>query len=236
MKTHKVSYHEAATELEAHVVRPNVDGRRPAVLVLHGWAGQTDFERERARILAELGYVGIALDTYGKGVLGATRDECGALMGPFMQDRAALKRRLLAGVAAARQSDGVDPERIAAIGYCFGGLCALDLARSGADVRGVVSLHGLFKPTGLPAQPVKAKVLALHGYADPMVPPGDVQQLAEEFTYAKVDFQIHVYGLTMHAFTQPGANDASFGTVYSARADARSWASTQAFLSEVQAA
>jgi dienelactone hydrolase len=232
MKTEKVAYTEAGTELEAHVARPLGDGKRPVVLVCHAWAGQSDNERRKAEQLAELGYVGVALDVYGKGVLGNGAQECTALMTPFKRDRARLSSRLMAGVAMARELPGVDSARVAAIGFCFGGLCVLDLARSGEALRGVVAFHGLLDPSGLPARPIQAKVLVLHGHDDPMVPPAAVQALEAELTEAGADWQVHVYGGTMHAFTNPQANNPGFGTVYNAAAATRSWASMQAFLAE----
>lgn len=208
-------------------------GPRPAVLVCHAFAGQGDFERQRAAELAALGYVGIAMDVYGKGKRGTTRDESRALMQPLLADRGLLQRRLLAGVDAARTMSVVDPGRVAAIGFCFGGLCALDLARSGADLRGVVAFHGLFHPSPLPPQPIVANVLALHGYDDPMARPEALLAFCNEMTAAGADWQVHVYGRTMHAFTNPAANDPAFGTVYQPRADARSRAAMESFLAEV---
>ncbi len=206
------------------------------MLVWHAWAGQGEFEQERAAQLAELGYVGIAMDVYGKGKRGGNTKECQALMRPLTADRALLQRRLLAGVNAVRELAVVDGARLAAIGFCFGGLCALDLARSGADVRGVVAFHGLFDPSPLPRQKIVAKVLALHGYDDPMATPETLLGFCNELTAAGVDWQVHAYGGTMHAFTHPKANDPGFGTVYQPRADARSRVAMQGFLGEVFAA
>ncbi len=209
-------------------------GRRPAVLICHAWAGRNDFVEEKAKQLATLGYVGFALDMYGKGILGTSIEENSALMQPFMQDRVKLQKRVTAALNAVRLMPWVDDTRIAAIGYCFGGLCALDLARSGANVVGVVSLHGLLNAPELPStKPITAKVLALHGHDDPMVPVAAVQAFEEEMTNAAVDWQVHAYGNTMHAFTNPQANDPGFGTVYNTLADRRSWISTQNFLHEL---
>jgi dienelactone hydrolase len=232
MKTEKVAYTEGGVELEAHVARRAGNGSRPAVLVCHAWAGQSDNERRKAEQLADLGYVGVALDVYGKGVLGNGTEECSALIAPFKRDRAKLLSRLLAGVAMARELPGVDATRIAAIGFCFGGLCVLDLARSGEALRGVVSSHGLLDPSGLPRRSIPAKVLVLHGHDDPMARPAAVHALQAELIEAGADWQVHVYGGTMHAFTNPQANNPSFGTVYNPSAAARSWASMQAFLAE----
>lgn len=220
------------TSLALHVCRPD-DQPRPAVLVCHTWRGQGDFERGWAEQLARLGYVGVAHDVYGAGVLGDTPEACRALMSPLLADRAELGRRLLAGVGAVAELPWVERQRVAAIGFCFGGLCVLDLARHGAPLAGVVSLHGLFSPLPTPSASIAARVLVLHGYDDPMAPPEAMVALATELTEAGADWQIHAYGGTMHAFTNPGANDPQRGTVYSPRAASRSRIAVEAFLSEL---
>ena len=155
-------------------------------------------------------------------------------MTPFVQDRNKLRQRLTAGLDAARTIKQVDQARIAAIGFCFGGLCALDLARSGADLAGVVSFHGLFHaPENLPETSIKARVLALHGHDDPMAPPAKVRELEQELTKAGVDWQIHLYGKTMHAFTNPAANAPEHGMLYNPIAAKRAWMSMQNFLEEI---
>lgn len=210
------------------------DAPRPAVAVAHAWAGRTAFEEDKARALAGLGYVGFAMDVYGKGRRGTTREENAALMTPLVQDRPLLQARLGAALQALAAQPEVDRDRLAAIGFCFGGLSVLDMARCGLPLRGVVSFHGLFTPPGNTAQQrITAKVLALHGWDDPMVTPEAVLAFAKEMTEAGADWQLHAYGGTMHAFTNPEANDPGFGTVYSARADARSWAAMRGFLAEV---
>jgi dienelactone hydrolase len=207
---------------------------RPAVLIAHAWGGRSEFEDGKARLLAEMGYAGFALDLYGKGRRGSTKEENAKLMEPFMKDRALLQARMQAALETARAQEQVDRGRIAVMGFCFGGLCALDLARTGADVRGAVSFHGLFIPPGnTQGKKIRAKVLALHGHDDPMVPVEQVVALEKELTEAGADWQIHVYGNTMHAFTNPHANDPGFGTVYSEAADRRSWQALLNFLAEV---
>ena len=211
-----------------------VSGRRPIVLIHHAWAGRDEFVAEKARKLAELGYLAFATDMYGQGIVGKTAEECSTLMQPFITDRSLLQQRLLAALAAVKLLPWADEQRIAAIGFCFGGLCALDLARTGVDIRGVVSFHGiLFPPENLPEPVIKAKVLVLHGHDDPMVPPEQVLALQTELTKVGADWQVQVYGHTMHAFTNPKANDPVFGTVYQAKADQRSWLAMQNFLTEV---
>ncbi len=206
---------------------------RPGVLVSHAWAGRTPFEDERAVRLAELGYTGFALDVYGKGIVGSGPEENGKLMQPMLDDRSELLARLTAARAAMNGLSSVDASRNAIIGYCFGGLCALDVARSGTDIAGAVSIHGLFTPPSDSGPVIKSKVLALHGWDDPMAPPQSVLDLAKEMSARNADWQLHAYGNTLHSFTNPAANDPEAGTVYSARADRRSWSAIKDFLNEI---
>ena len=209
-------------------------GERPVVLVSHAWAGRSAFEVDKAKALAELGYAGFAVDLYGKGVLGSSAEENQALMTPFIEDRAMLQSRLLHAVDLVKGLPEADASKVGAIGFCFGGLCALDIARAGGDVKGVVSFHGLFgAPDNTASNTIKARVLALHGWDDPMAPPADVEAFATEMTAADADWQLHAYGKTMHAFTNPEANDPDFGTVYDAAADKRSWRAMANFLEEI---
>ncbi|WP_027949348.1 dienelactone hydrolase family protein [Haliea salexigens] len=209
---------------------------RPGVAVAHTWAGRGAFEQDKAVALAEAGYVGFALDMFGRGVYGEGTEECQALIAPLLADRALLQALVNKAVSVLGEQPEVDAKRLAAMGYCFGGLTVLDLARSGADVRGVVSFHGLFNaPETSTGASIRAKVLCLHGYDDPMVPPESVLALAAELTAAGADWQIHAYGNTLHAFTNPAANDPGFGAVYNADADRRSAQALNDFLAEVLA-
>ena len=237
MKERLVDYEHDGLALQGLLaVDDEAGGLRPGVLVAHAWGGRSEFEDQTARRLAEGGYAGFALDLYGRGVRGSNRDENAALIAPFLEQRSLLQARIASAVSTLQAQPEVDSNRIAAIGYCFGGLSVLDLARSGADVRGVVSLHGLFNPPEpAPGVPIRAKVLALHGHLDPMVPVEAVNALEAELTAAGADWQIHSYGSAMHAFTNPKANDPEFGTVYNAAADRRSWVATTNFLAEVLA-
>jgi dienelactone hydrolase len=227
-------YTDGDTICEGYVAMPAGAGPHPAVLVAHNWAGQTDADNGVADRLAALGYIGIAIDVYGQGVRGEPMGDNSGLMGPWMADRAGLQRRLLAAVSAAAAHPAVDANRIAVIGYCFGGLCALDVARSATPhVKAVVSFHGVYAPNGLAAQPISAKVLVLHGWDDPMTPPDATVALAKELSASGADWQIHAYGGTMHAFTAPGANNPAGGVQYNADADRRSWQAMTNFLGEV---
>ncbi|WP_299019280.1 dienelactone hydrolase family protein [uncultured Tepidimonas sp.] len=235
IQTRTIEYTHGGITFEGLLVWDDAfDAPRPAVAVAHAWAGRSSFEDDKARALAGLGYVGFAMDVYGKGRRGATREENAALMTPLMQDRPMLQARLGAALQALAAQPEVDRQRLAAIGFCFGGLSVLDMARCGLPLRGVVSFHGLFLPPGNTAgRRIAAKVLALHGWDDPMVKPEAVLAFAQEMTEAGADWQLHAYGGTMHAFTNPEANDPSFGTVYNACADARSWSAMRGFLGEV---
>ncbi len=209
-------------------------GRRPAILINHSWVGRDDFVGEKAKKLAALGYVGFAVDVYGKGILGADAEENARLMQPFMDDRQMLAKRLQAALYAVKLLPWVDDSKVAAIGFCFGGLCSLDLARTGADLKGVVSFHGLLgAPANTQNNVIKAKVLALHGHDDPMVPVEQVLAFEQEMTQSCVDWQLHAFGNTMHAFTNPVANNPDFGMVYQPDADRRSWLMMENFLTEI---
>lgn len=235
MITQTIDYHDGSTVLEGYLAYHDTGAPKPAVLVSHDWSGRRELACKGAERVAAMGYVGFALDMYGKGIFGADgdADRNGALMAPFAQDRALLRRRINAAVQAVRQLPQVDATKIAAMGYCFGGLCVLELARSGADVKGVVSIHGIFAPGDVPNEIITAKVLCLHGHDDPMVPPEQVLAFETEMTRGNVDWQVHVYGGTMHAFTNPKANNPGFGTVYSEVAANRAYRSIESFLEEV---
>ena len=230
-----IEYRDGEHLLEAYMAWDDSGGDpRPGVLVSHAWGGRGDFEDGRAERLAELGYVGFALDLYGKGRRGTSKEENAALMQPLLDDRALLQRRMSLALDECRRQKVVDEKRIAAMGFCFGGLCVLDLARTGADVLGVASFHGLFgRPGNTDGNRMRAKVLVMHGWDDPMATPDQVLGLADELTGMGADWQIHAYGNTVHAFTNPSADDPDFGTVYSAAADRRSWQSLQMFLAEI---
>lgn len=230
-----IDYRAGDLQAQAYVARPAGPGPHPAVLIAPTVRGPTPLEHKRADALAAQGYVGIVIDHYGKD----ERDpgeRAFALMNALLADRARLRRQLLDALAFAQALEGVDRGRIAMIGYCFGGLCALDMARTGTDeVRGVVSTHGVFYPLDLgPPPPIKAKLLVLHGWDDPLATPDDVLALTRELTEAGADWQLHAYGQTVHAFTNPEANVAG-RLLYNPVADARASAAITHFLGEVLA-
>jgi len=235
MQHRLIEYEDGGVVLEGRLAwNDAAAGPLPGVLVAHAWAGRSDFEDGKADRLAELGYAAFALDLYGKGVRGNSVEENAALMQPFLEDRGMLQRRLLVSLATLRAQPEVDSSKVAAIGFCFGGLCVLDIARTGEDLAGVVSFHGLFgAPGNTEGNSIKAKVLALHGWDDPMAKPDAAVALGRELTTMGADWQLHAFGNTMHAFTNPGANDPGMGTVYNAAADRRSWIAMQNFLQEI---
>lgn len=231
----KIAIQHGPVQLDGQLIyQEGIQTPLPTVIVCHAWAGCDAFAVRSAERLAELGYAGFAADLYGEGRVGASKEENAALMQPLIDDRTLLRDRLVTIYESLRSLEQVDAEKIAAIGYCFGGLCALDLARSGSPLLGFVSFHGLLAaPEGLPTEKISAKVLLLHGNLDPMVPTEQVLAVQKEMTEAGADWQMHMYGQTMHAFTNPQANDPDFGTVYSESADKRSWQSLVHFLEEV---
>jgi len=235
IQTRLVEYKDDDILLEAYMAWDDSSSdSRPGVLISHAWAGRDELEESKAEQLAELGYVGFALDLYGKGVKGSNPEQNSALMQPLLDDRAMLQRRMQLALDNIRKQKEVDGERVAAMGFCFGGLCVLDLARTGADILGAASFHGLFGPPGNTGDnKISAKVLVMHGWDDPMATPDQVLGLADELTAMEADWQIHAYGNTLHAFTNPAAADPDMGTVYNADADRRSWQSLQLFLAEI---
>jgi dienelactone hydrolase len=227
------SFEHAGTWLEPILVHQPGADPRPLVLIFPTIMGRSELEIGFAKRLVGRGYAAVVADLYGLEHIGKPREECRALMMALLGDRPFLQARLLATLEAARALPEVVAGRVAAIGYCFGGLCALDLARTGADVRGVASFHGLFTPPGnREGTAIRAKVIAFHGWDDPMAPPASVEALGQELTRAGADWQIHAYGGVMHGFTNPSAADPDHGLQYDATADARSWASLELFLAE----
>src|SRR5687768_3307910 len=209
-------------------------GKRPAVLVVHQWKGLGDYEKKRAEMLARLGYNVFAVDIYGKGIRHTNPKDASAEAAKYKDNRALLRGRVNAGLDVLKKHELTDAKRIAAIGYCFGGTTALELARSGADVAAVVSFHGgLGTPNPADAKNIKAKVLALHGADDPFVPPTEVAAFENEMRQAKVDWTLVSYGGAVHSFTDWNAgSDNSKGSAYNERADKRSWEAMRQFFAE----
>jgi dienelactone hydrolase len=227
--------HEFEGEQLESVLVGRRDGQaRPTVIMVPTVMGVSDLEIGFGRQLVELGYNAFVVDVFGKKFRGAGRDTMFGELNRLKADRAALRRRLLAIIDVARTLDEVEEGQVVVSGYCFGGMCALDVARSGADIAAAVSFHGLFDPPGLPEEKIKAKVVAFHGWDDPMVPPEKVVALGRELTAAGADWQIHAYGHVAHGFTNPKAADLQIdGVRYNALAAERSWTSFINLLEEL---
>jgi len=235
VKTKVIEYQQGDATLEGVLTWDDArNGPRPAVLVVHQWKGLGEYERKRSAMLASLGYVVFATDIYGKGIRPSNPKDAAAMAGKFKSDRALLRARVNAGLAVLRKQELTDPRRIGAIGYCFGGTTVLELARSGADLAGVVSFHGgLNTPTPDDAKNIKARVLACHGADDPFVPPAEVAAFEEEMRQGGADWQLVAYGHAVHSFTDWNAGgDNSKGAAYNAKADARSWEAMRSFFAE----
>lgn len=231
-----LEYQDGETVCEGFVAwDSNLLGTRPAVLIVHDWMGRGSFDESRARELASMGYVAFSADVYGKGVRPANRDEARKSAGEWYGNPEALRTRLAAALDALKSHSLVDKSKIAVIGYCFGGMCALELARSGADIAGAVSFHGSLgtsKPSK--AGDIKASILVLHGADDPNFGPDTRNAFWAEMAEAKVDWQLVAYGNAVHSFSNPAAgNDPSRGSAYDEKADRRSWKAMKDFFTEI---
>jgi dienelactone hydrolase len=233
--TQTIEYQQGDTALEGYLAYDDaVAGKRPGVLVVHQWFGLTDYEKHRAEQLAALGYVAFCADIYGKDSRPKNVQEAGAQAGKYKGDRALLRARVNAALDELKKNDLVDAGRVAAIGYCFGGTTVLELARSGADLNGVVSFHGgLDSPTPADGKNIKCKVLVLAGADDPFQKPDDLTAFESEMRDAKVDWQIVFYGGAVHAFTQPNPGFVNAGAKYNEKADKRSWQAMKDFFAEI---
>ena len=232
MKTEEITYHYEDKNYIGFVAYPDKE-LAPLVLIAHTWAGRDSFVEERAKEVAELGYIAKAVDMYGDGKIGSSTEENQSLMTPLVENRNLLKGVINAALSHGKSLEGVDVNNVAAIGYCFGGLVVLDLARSGTELNGVVSFHGLLMGSEIAEAGVRSKILVLHGERDPMVPLNMVDEFQKEMTEANADWQLHSYGNTYHAFTNPEANDPSLGTQFNEDSNNRSWQSMNSFFDEI---
>ena len=236
IKTEVVEYKQGDTVLEGFLAYDGASTKaRPGVLLIHDWMGVSDYAKSRAKQLAELGYVAFAADIYGKGVRPADAKEASSLAGKYKGDRALYRQRLTAGLAQLTGQKLVAPGQVAAIGYCFGGTGVLEVARSGAEVKGVVSFHGgLGTPTPDDAKNIKSRVLVLHGADDPFVKPDEVAAFKKEMADAKVKYEFVAYPGAVHSFTRPDAgSDNSKGAAYNEAADKQSWTAMKKFFGEI---
>lgn len=235
----EVEYRAGGTLLKGYLAYdPALKGKRPAILVVHEWWGHNEYARNRARMLAEQGYVALAVDMFGDGKTAQHPDDAGKFAGEVMKNRAVGEARFNAALDFVKQQPMADPAKIAAIGYCFGGGVVLHMARQGADLRGVASFHGSLA-TDAPAQKgaVKARILVFSGDADKIVPPEQVTAFGEEMTKAGADFRIVRYPGAMHSFTVVEADALAkkfnLPLAYDKKADKDSWAQALKFFKEI---
>jgi dienelactone hydrolase len=235
--TETVEYKQGEATLEGFVAYDDsISGKRPGVLVVHQWFGLTAYEKRRATMLAQLGYVAFCADIYGKDNRPKNVQEASALVGKYEHegDRSLLRARVNAALGELKKNELVDTKRVAAIGYCFGGTTVVELARSGADLNGVVSFHGgLDSPAPADGKNIKCKVLVLAGADDPFQKPEDLTAFESEMRDSKVDWQIVFYGGAVHAFTQPDPGFVNAGAKYNEKADKRSWEAMKTFFAEI---
>jgi dienelactone hydrolase len=235
VKTQEIDYKDGDVQLQGFLAyNGTAEGNAPGVLIVHEWWGHNDYVRMRAKQLAELGYVAFALDMYGKGVKADDPTTAGKLAGQFYENRELMRSRATAGLNVLKGQKMVDPQRIAAIGYCFGGSTVLELSRGGAPLVAVVSFHGALEfPDTLAAKNIKASVLVCTGADDPIVPPEKVDAFEKQLKDAKIDYEINVYGGAVHAFTNPEADKHNLpGIAYNEKADKRSWDAMKALFKE----
>jgi dienelactone hydrolase len=225
-----ISYQNNSS-LEAFVAYPKKI-KSPLVILCHSWKGRDSFITDKALEIAQWGYVGFALDMYGKGVLGRSKEENAALKKPFIENRNLLQSRVHKAFEVACSLPNVDNNHVAILGYGFGGICALDLARSGANLKGAISIYGHFD-SPLSVKSIKSKILLLHGYKDPISAITSLRSFENELNAANVDWQTILYGDAMHAFASPEANDSVSGILYNPIAASRSWLAIKNFLNEI---
>lgn len=236
VQTKVISYTDGDTPLEGFLAWDDaVSGKRPGVLVVHEWWGLEKHAEDRARKLAELGYVAFALDMYGEGKDTDHAEDAMAWSSQVRQNQDGWVQRANKGLEVLLSQDNVDPDRVTAIGFCFGGATVMQMAYSGADLAGVVSFHGsLPAATEEQAKAVKAKVLVCHGEDDPFVPKEQVLKFQEMLTAGEVDFQFISYSNTVHSFTNPDADSHNMqGAAYNRQTDERSWAHMRQFFNEI---
>ena len=234
--TETVEYKQGDTVLEGYLAYDNaVSVKKPGIIIIHEWNGPNDYTRSRARQLAELGYVGFAADIYGKGVRPEEHEEAAKISGVYRNDRDLLRKRGEAAFEFLKSKVFVNQEKIAAIGYCFGGMTVLEMARAGFDLKGVASFHG-FLNTPVPASrgDIKARVIIFHGADDKFIPEEEIKNFQEEMRKSGTDWEMISFGGAVHRFTIPSAGaDPSKGMAYNEKADKRSWVMLLDFLKEI---
>jgi len=236
VRSKTVQYRDGNTVLEGYLAYDDsTQGKRPGVLVVHEWWGLNTFTMKRAEEIARLGYVAFAVDMYGAGLRANDPQMAAKLSGTYRNDRKLMRERIIAGLQVLINNPLVETDKIAAIGYCFGGTTVLELARGHAPVVGVVSFHGgLDSPAPADTKEVKAKVLVLHGADDTFVPKEQISTFMDEMRKSGADWQMIFYSGAVHSFTNPDADKFSIkGIAYNEKADKRSWGAMRQFFNEL---
>lgn len=231
----EITYRFDAIHFKSYCAHPKTNQPLPAVLIFPDYSGRSSHMCQTAEKLAKAGYLAIAIDIYGEAKVGKDKTENLSLMTPLVENRHILQNRLRKTFEETAKIALLDTHRTAAIGFCFGGLCVLDMARMNLALKGVISFHGILSanPPDLDLKgKMSPRVMVLHGHDDPMVTPEAVLAFEKEMCNRRADWQIHVYGNTMHAFTNPDANDMDFGIKYNPRSAKRAWQSALSFLQE----
>ncbi len=236
IKTETVEYEDGDTALKGFMVYDDaLEGKRPGVIVVHEWWGLNDYTKQRAEMLADLGYVAFAIDMYGDEKVTEHAKDAKGWMSQITENVKAWQKRALLGLDILKKHELVDPDYTAAVGYCFGGATVMQMSYAGADLDGVVSFHGSLPPATEEQQKnIKAKVLVAHGEADGFIPAERIAAFKQGLDAAGADWQMVSYGGAQHGFTNPGADAYGIdGVKYDEKADNRSWALMQLFLDEV---
>lgn len=234
--TQTVDYKQGDTALKGFLAYDDsIKEKRPGVLVVHEWWGLNDYAKKRAEQLAKLGYVAFAVDMYGGGAVATDREKAAEWANSVRGNRPLMRERIRAGLQVLAADKRVDPDRIGAIGFCFGGTTVLELAYSGANIAGVVSFHGGLVPPGPEdMKAIKAAFLVLHGADDPFMTRDQIADFQDGLNKAGVDWQMVYFGGAVHAFSNPAAGDnKSSGVAYNAKAAQRSWEYMQLFFREI---
>ncbi len=233
-----VEYKSNSTTLKGYLAYDNsIEGKRPGILVVHEWWGHNDYARSRADKLAALGYTALAVDMYGDGKKADHPEKAGELATGVLSNLDEAEKRFQAALTLLKEQSSVNPEHVAAIGYCFGGAVVLNMALRGVDLDGVASFHGLLPASGPENTDVKAKVVVFHGGADPFVPQEQMDAFKKAMDNANADYDIVIYPEVQHSFTSPGADEIGkkfdLPLVYNEQADKDSWEKFQAFLKTI---
>jgi dienelactone hydrolase len=230
VKTETVTYQVGNVTCQSFLAYDDsIQGKRPGVVVFPEWWGLNDYAKRRAQMLAEQGYVALAADLFGNAQTTDDPGQAGKLAGALKSNRQLLRQRASGGLEALKKNPNVDASQLAAIGYCFGGTTAIELARSGADLKAVVTFHaGLDSPTPSDGKNIRGKILVCHGGDDTFTSQRDLEAFQQEMRQNHVDWQMNIYGNAVHSFTNPGADKHGIpGIAYNAEADRRSWQAMQ---------